>query len=89
MFTQSGVGKQISGKIVVFSKDKITVDGKEISTEEADKLKEDSRQKLLAALAARQAYRAQEEKYKKYRDLLRQSDGGKSRKNSCEKKTKS
>lgn len=55
MFTQGGLGKSVSGKIVVFSRDRITINGKEISKEEADRIKEDSGRKLLTALAVRVA----------------------------------
>ncbi len=65
MDTHGGLGKIISGKIVVIRRERITVDGIEISKEESDRLKEDSRRKLLAAFNLRRMSRSHTEGCKK------------------------
>ena len=81
MFTQGGLGKPLTGKIIIFSKGRITVDGVEISKEENDWLHKDSRRKLLAALAARQEYRKREEKIKKEKNTIAQHSSGAKKQN--------
>lgn len=68
MDTHGGLGKTISGKIVVISRDRITIDGKEISKEESDRLKQDSGRKLLTAFNLRRVSRTREDGYKKSQD---------------------
>jgi hypothetical protein len=60
MFTEGVLGKIISDKVVIISGNRITVDGKEISKEESDRLKEDSGRKLLHAFMVRRSYRIRE-----------------------------
>ena len=75
MFTHGGLGKSTTGKIIVFSRGRITVDGVEISKEEDDRLREDGRRKLLSALAIRQEYRMREDALKKEKDALSKNVG--------------
>ena len=51
--SKGGLGQTISGKIIIFTRGTITVDGIEISQSEKDRIREDSAAKLLRLLEIR------------------------------------